>query len=118
MLDYGTIGLPFGCYFGMVFEACQFPRMHTLDLKDETWWKRYVRFLITLLICIPVLLLGEIPGQYNIYLMSLFKMFLPTFFAGFIIYGVADYVNKKLNLLKFESDERSLYLGEDKELAL
>ena len=43
MIDNGLLGFPFGCYFGLVFEACQYPRMHTYELVNDSWWKKYVR---------------------------------------------------------------------------
>ena len=106
MIDNGLLGFPFGCYFGLVFEACQYPRMHTYELVNESWWKKYVRFLVTVGLCIPVLAIGLIPGEFNIYLMMLVKRFIPTFGSGFIIYGLSDWVNKKINLLQFEPENQ------------
>ena len=118
MIDNGLLGFPFGCYFGLVFEACQYPRMHTYELVNESWWKKYVRFLVTVGLCIPVLAIGLIPGEFNIYLMMLVKRFIPTFGSGFIIYGLSDWVNKKINLLQFEPENQQIFYGNDAELAL
>ena len=37
-----------------------------------------------------------------------FKTFLPTFISGFIIFGIADHVNMRLNLLQFASSTEPL----------
>ena len=39
----------------------------------------------------------------NVYLLMYYKTFLPMGLAGFIIFGIADFVNISIKLLKVES---------------
>ena len=38
----------------------------------------------------------------------IFKTFLPAFISGFILFGVADYVNIKLKLLQFSDSVQNI----------
>ena len=118
MIDNGILGFPFGCYFGMVFEAYKFPNLHTTEVINDVTWKKLVRFIVGILLCVPILCLGIIPGQYNIYLMMIIKRFIPTFVSGFIIYGLSDEVNRRIKLLQFSADEQKIFYGYDNESAL
>lgn len=107
MIANGDIALQFGAFFGIVFEAYKWPGMHDAKLIDESGWKKYARFGMALLLCIPstlLVLLG--PDQIkNIYCLMLISSFLPNFMAGFILFGIADQVNVICKLLKFEKTE-------------
>ena len=115
MMDYGALGLPFGSYFGFVFEAYKFPEMHTKELINEAWWKKFVRLLICVLLIVPTIIFGLIPGEFNVYLMMIIEGLIPSFLGSFIIWGLSDQVNKKLKLLQFESDEQKIFLGHGNE---
>lgn len=104
MLDNGALGFSFGSYFGLVFHASRWPCLHAAQLINETKWKPIARFGVAIGLCVPVLLLYLLgPNQIgNVYVLMFFKTFLPTLVSGFIIFGIADHVNMKLNLLAFE----------------
>ena len=77
--------------------------MHLSGLRHEATWKPFARLVVAALICAPFMLLYLLGSNQigNVYVLMFFKTFLPTFIAGFIIFGVADFINIKLKLLQF-----------------
>ena len=105
MLDNGGLGFSFGCYFGLLFHASKWPCMHVAELMNEARWKPFVRLAVTGGMCLPVLSLYLLSTNQisNVYVLMIFKTFLPTLISGFIIFGLGDAVNIKLKLLKFRT---------------
>ena len=72
---------------------------------DEAWWKKWVRCLVALGVCIPGFILAAIFGLTNVsnaYVLLIFFTTIPTLILGISIFFMADYVNKRLGLLKLD----------------
>ena len=103
MVDNGQIGFCFGCYFGLILAAKMWPNIHRGVLKNETLWKPVVRIMISALMMLPfglVFLLLKPEHIENVYMLMIIKVLIPTFAMGFILFGISDRVNMKLNLLQ------------------
>ena len=107
-IQNGIIGLGFGAYFGIIFFAKRNPNSGTPNVQGEAWWKPVVRILITGLICgvvlLPYLLLKP-DTISNIYVLMIFKTFLPTFATGFLLFcGLLEYIFVKIKALEIEDN--------------
>ena len=91
------IGIGFGAFFGIVFYAkIKNPNPGKPKVKGEAYWKPIVRILIILGICGIVLLpyfFLNLETISNIYVLMVFKTFLPTFAVGFLLFcGFFEYI--------------------------
>ena len=102
MIDVGTTAIGFGAYFGIIAHAKLFPCINTFTLTNERAWKPWARILVACVMCAPFgLFFLLIKGEHvkSVYVLMLFKTFLPAFACGFLLFGFADIVNMKLGLL-------------------
>ena len=74
---------------------------------DEAWYTKWLRVLVGCALLIPeavlalIMLLTEIS---NAYVLLIFESTLPTVLIGISLFFLTDYVNKRLGLLKLETN--------------
>lgn len=109
MAEAGVVAIVFGSYLGIVFQACMFPGLPRGEILNENFLKSLLRFIVIAIMCLTALIpFFFIPNEGNVYLLMFFKSMLPFFTIGFLIFGVADYVNIKLGLLELSSSHQTL----------
>ena len=115
MIDAGLVGFGFGSYLGLLFHARMFPGLMLRKATSEKRWYTWplLRVIFGLIICAPILSLYLLkPEQIsNVYVLSLFKTFVPTMASSFIIFGTLDWICIKLKLLTFapQTDDARIY---------
>ena len=106
MIDNGVIGIGFGAYLGVIYHAKYCPGFMGRELaKKETWYTQpLLRVLLGFALCFPFMTPYLLTTEQisNIYVLALFKTFLPTFCGGIVVFGPLDQLSHKLHLLKFQ----------------
>ena len=74
---------------------------------DEAWYTKFLRVLVGCGLVIPWLILALImvkTDASNAYVLLIFESTLPTVLIGISFFFLTDYVNKRLGLLKLDTN--------------
>ena len=74
---------------------------------DEAWYTKWLRVLVGCALLIPEAVLALImllTDASNAYVLLIFESTLPTVLIGISLFFLTDYVNKRLGLLKLETN--------------
>ena len=74
---------------------------------DEAWYTKWLRVLVGIALLIPEAVLALImllTDVSNAYVLLIFESTLPTVLIGISLFFLTDYVNKRLGLLKLETN--------------
>ena len=85
-----------------------FPGLLRGELKNDSMSKLFLRLLLTVVLCLPILVLRVLIPTKDIYLIMFFKSLVPCFSVGFVIFGCADYVNMQAGFLELSSQDETL----------
>lgn len=100
LVGAGAVGIGFGAYLGILFNARQFPRLMLRTVSSDKRWYTWplLRVLLGILICLPICSLYLLtPDQIaNVYVLALLKSFVPSLVSGFLIFGILDWLCIKL----------------------
>ena len=102
MGDNGQTALGFGAYFGLLYRAHTYPNFTTAE-TEKKWERMLVVVGVTLLLCLPVGILFIVVKMMNdlsAITSMLLGLFVPIFYAPFVLVGFSEHIATKLSLLQ------------------
>ena len=90
------LGLLYGAFCGILSQQSYSPGLIASQPLNDTWWKILLRFLMAVALAAPwaiITIVLSYSSLQNVYILLIFKYFLPYFLMGYSLFFLADIVN-------------------------